>query len=88
MGYTLSLSGRKRLLARNRTFAVVVVVVHLSSLERRGWVPGSLSAVMEAPFHPRMNRTYVTPEGDAAAARPREQFKVEFDERVFGTRYF
>ena len=51
-------------------------------------MPGSLSAVMEAPFHPRMNRTYVTPEGDAAAARPREQFKVEFDERVFGTRYF
>ncbi len=45
-------------------------------------------AVMEAPFHPRMNRTYVTPEGDAAAPRPREQFKVEFDERVFGTRYF
>ena len=34
-----------------------------------------------------MNRTYVTPEG-AAAARPREPFKVEFDERVFGSRYF
>ena len=45
-------------------------------------------AVMEAPYHPRMNRTYVTPEGAAAAPRPREPFKVEFDERVFGSRYF
>ena len=45
-------------------------------------------AVMEAPYHPRMNQTYVTPEGAAAAPRPREPFKVEFDERVFGSRYF
>ena len=46
------------------------------------------SAVMQAPYHPRMNRTYVTPEGKAAPPRPREPFKVEFDERVFGSRYF
>ena len=45
-------------------------------------------AVMEAPYHPRMNRSYVTPRGEAAAAKPREAFKVEFDEKVFGTRYF
>ena len=45
-------------------------------------------AVMEAPYHPRMNRTYVTPAGEAKAPRARESFKIEFDERVFGTRYF
>ena len=45
-------------------------------------------AVMEAPFHPRMNRAYVTPAGEAAQPKPRESFKVEFDEKVFGTRYF
>ena len=46
------------------------------------------AAVMEAPYHPRMNRTYVTPAGEAKAPRARESFKIEFDERVFGTRYF
>ena len=45
-------------------------------------------AVMEAPYHARMNRTCLTPEGEAAPPRPRESFKVEFDERVFGSRYF
>lgn len=45
-------------------------------------------AVMEGPYHPRMNRPYVGPDGEACKAKPREDFKVEFDERVFGSRYF
>ena len=45
-------------------------------------------AVMEAPFHPRMNRSYVSPDGEHKAPRARESFKVEFDEKVFGSRYF
>ena len=45
-------------------------------------------AVMEAPYHPRMNRTYVGKDGEAKLAKPRESCKVEFDEKVFGTRYF
>ena len=43
---------------------------------------------MEAPYHPRMNRSYVDQQGNAVTAKPREAFKVEFDEKVFGTRYF
>ena len=45
-------------------------------------------AVMQPPFHPRMNRGYVGTDGQAVPPRPREAFKVEFDEQVFGTRYF
>mmetsp|Transcript_23293 Transcript_23293/g.70763 ORF Transcript_23293/g.70763 Transcript_23293/m.70763 type:complete len:359 (+) Transcript_23293:29-1105(+) len=45
-------------------------------------------AVLEPPYHPRMNRTSVDRRGEAVAARAREAWKVEFDERVFGTRYF
>jgi len=45
-------------------------------------------AVMEAPFHPRMNRTFVDREGQPVLPKPREAFKVEFDEKVFGTKYF
>jgi hypothetical protein len=44
--------------------------------------------VMQAPYHPRMNRHYVNAKGEAVAPKPREAFKVEFDEQVFGTRYF
>jgi hypothetical protein len=44
--------------------------------------------VMEPPYHPRMNRTYVDVDGEAVAARAREEFKVRFDEEVFGSRYF
>lgn len=44
--------------------------------------------VMEAPYHPRMNRTYVGEDGQAVEAKAREGFKVEFDEKVFGSRYF
>ena len=52
-----------------------------------GMSPAQL-AVMEAPYHPRMNRSHVNGDGELVAAKPREEFKVEFDERVFGTRYF
>lgn len=44
--------------------------------------------VMEAPYHPRMNRAYVGKDGEAVQAKAREAFKVKFDERVFGSRYF
>ena len=39
-------------------------------------------AVMESPYHPRMNRTYVNERGEAVDAAARESFKVEFDEKV------
>jgi ectoine hydroxylase-related dioxygenase (phytanoyl-CoA dioxygenase family) len=45
-------------------------------------------AVMEAPYHPRMNRPFLDANGEAVEASPREGFKTEFDEAVFGTRYF
>lgn len=45
-------------------------------------------AVLEAPYHPRMNRAYVNPEGSHVPAKAREAFKIEFDEKVFGTRFF
>ena len=46
-------------------------------------------AVLEPPYHPRMNRPYVNVQtGEAVEAKPRESFKVEFDEQVFGRRYF
>ena len=45
-------------------------------------------AVMEPPYHPRMNRAYVDQDGHHVSAKAREAFKVEFDEKVFGTRYF
>lgn len=45
-------------------------------------------AVMQPPFHPRMNRAYVNPSGEAKQPKPREAFKVEFDEKVFGVKYF
>eukprot|EP00592_Proboscia_alata_P000779 CAMPEP_0194368600 /NCGR_PEP_ID=MMETSP0174-20130528/16793_1 /TAXON_ID=216777 /ORGANISM="Proboscia alata, Strain PI-D3" /LENGTH=385 /DNA_ID=CAMNT_0039145013 /DNA_START=101 /DNA_END=1258 /DNA_ORIENTATION=- len=45
-------------------------------------------AVMLPPYHPRMNRPYLDGEGQVVKAKAREPFKVEFDEKVFGTRYF
>lgn len=52
-----------------------------------GMTPAQL-AVMEPPYHPRMNRPYVTANGEVQAARPREEFKVAFDEKVFGNKFF
>jgi len=45
-------------------------------------------AVLLPPYHPRMNRPHLDEHGNRVLAKPREAFKVEFDERVFGTRYF
>jgi len=45
-------------------------------------------AVMEPPYALRMNRPSVSADGEVVVPRPRESFKVEFDERVFGTKYF
>jgi len=45
-------------------------------------------AVMLPPFHPRMNRPFLDGGGAVHPARAREAFKVEFDERVFGAKYF
>lgn len=49
-------------------------------------------AVMLAPYHPRMNRPYLDPGSfngkEATSAKAREAFKVEFDEKVFGAKYF
>jgi ectoine hydroxylase-related dioxygenase (phytanoyl-CoA dioxygenase family) len=50
---------------------------------------GAQRAVLQAPYHPRMNRPYVNAaDGSLVAAAHREAFKTEFDERVFGAKYF
>lgn len=65
----------------------------------RGWLPEwpanfldgmnpAQLAVMEAPYHPRMNRPYLNAKGEQINAKPREEFKVAFDEKVFGAKYF
>jgi hypothetical protein len=45
-------------------------------------------AVLEPPYHPRMNRPYLDSNAEKKDAAPREAFKIEFDERVFGSRFF
>ena len=45
-------------------------------------------AVLEPPYHPRMNRPYLTSKAECREAKKRESFKIEFDEKVFGSRYF
>lgn len=55
------------------------------------WLEGATEAqraVLEPPYHPRMNRPFLNSDGDKCDAAPREDFKIEFDEKVFGTRYF
>ncbi|KAL1503143.1 hypothetical protein AB1Y20_011205 [Prymnesium parvum] len=59
------------------------------------WPPKTLEgmteaqqAVMQPPFHPRMNRPLVGRDGKACQPRERARFKIEFDERVFGSRFF
>ena len=44
--------------------------------------------VCAAPYHPRMNRVCLDDDGNAVEPKPRESWKIEFDERVFGRRYF
>jgi ectoine hydroxylase-related dioxygenase (phytanoyl-CoA dioxygenase family) len=53
-----------------------------------GMTPAQL-AVMEPPYNVRMNRPTVDDEtGEVVAPGTRAQFKVEFDEKVFGTKYY
>uniref|UniRef100_A0A7S1Z3A8 Uncharacterized protein n=1 Tax=Ditylum brightwellii TaxID=49249 RepID=A0A7S1Z3A8_9STRA len=69
---------------------------YLATSDQESMWPGSAlegmtdsqRAVMLPPYHPRMNRPYVDSAGNAVGAKPRESFKVEFDEKVFGTKYF
>jgi len=46
-------------------------------------------AVMEMPYHPRLNRVAVAPDGNGVVQpAPREQHKVDFDRAVFKADYF
>lgn len=53
-----------------------------------GMTPAQL-AVMEPPYNSRMNRPTVDSEtGEMVPPSSREGFKIEFDEKVFGTKYY
>ena len=52
-----------------------------------GYDRGS-KAVMLPSYQPLMNRPYLDWEGIVVKANAREPFKMEFDEKVFGTQYF
>ena len=45
-------------------------------------------AVLQPPFHPRLDRPTVSDEGEAEQPAPREDFKKAFDQKVFGKNYF
>lgn len=45
-------------------------------------------SVCEPPYHPRMNRVCLDDDATAVEPKPREPWKIEFDEQVFGSRYF
>ena len=46
-------------------------------------------AVMEMPYHPRLNRVVVSPDGAGVIhPAPREKHKVDFDRAVFKSDYF
>lgn len=46
-------------------------------------------ATMEMPYHPRLNRVAVSPDGGGVIRpAPREQHKVDFDRAVFKADYF
>jgi hypothetical protein len=49
--------------------------------------PAQLS-VMQAPYTVRLNRSTLDHDGEVVLSKPRESFKVEFDERVFGSKYY
>lgn len=53
-----------------------------------GMTPAQRST-MEPPYHPRLDRYSVAENGiDVIKPAPREDFKVEFDEKIFKTKYF
>ena len=46
------------------------------------------AAVMQPPYHPRLDRAHVDESGTYAPPPPREDYKKEFDKKVFGKQYF
>jgi len=46
------------------------------------------AAVLQPPFHARLDRAQLTDGGEIATSRPREDYKKEFDKKVFGKSYF
>jgi hypothetical protein len=60
---------------------------HWPEESTRDMTPAQL-AVMEPPYNLRMNRPVLNDEGEVVAPKPREAFKIEFDEKVFGDRYY
>ena len=53
----------------------------------RDMTPAQLS-VMQAPYTVRLNRSTLDEDGQVVLSKPRESFKVEFDEKVFGSKYY
>ena len=46
-------------------------------------------ATMQPPYHPRLNRVAVSPDGNGVIQpAPREKHKVDFDRAVFKADYF
>lgn len=45
-------------------------------------------AVMLPPFNSRLNRPTLNAQGEVVQAQPRAEFKIEFDEKVFGSKYY
>jgi hypothetical protein len=65
-------------------------------VENGGWPPSFLDgmseaqlAVMQPPYHPRLDRVAVKPDGSGVITpAPREKHKVDFDRAVFKADYF
>lgn len=63
-------------------------IPHWPSESLEGMTPAQL-AVMEPPYNLRMNRPSVdSGSGEVIEPQPRESFKIEFDEKVFGSKYY
>lgn len=45
-------------------------------------------AVLQPPFHARLDRARLNADGSLANTKPREEYKKEFDQKVFGKQYF
>jgi hypothetical protein len=46
-------------------------------------------STMAPPYHPRLDRDSVAENGvDVIKPAPREDFKVQFDEKIFKSKYF
>jgi hypothetical protein len=46
------------------------------------------AAVMQPPFHPRLDRAKLAEDGTLEPTKSREDYKKEFDKKVFGKNYF